>query len=163
MTVKEKLAEFEFFDVAILSHGFAPFMRDYDLVVQSDGPARGTYRCRFTHCPEAHIITTLRDGIWRRSWNDVNIDYQQWLVTEEADGFVWGVCWSMAYPRLTYYEGSALAAQWSERFGQPMHEVTIETQVFRLQLIFHDVLIQKLSDDVGVIDQVIIPLDNQWC
>lgn len=40
MTMKEKLSEYGgFLDVGILSHGFAPHMRDYDIVFEASRPA----------------------------------------------------------------------------------------------------------------------------
>src|SRR5437016_608247 len=124
MTVKEKLAEYPMFDVAILYHGFTPFMRDYDVIVEAGGIRAGRYR--FTHCSEAHLTTRVADKWWLVSWDDRFTDHQRWLAAGEPDGFVWGACWSMAYPGLSYLEDATLAKEWSERFQQPMHEVEIE-------------------------------------
>jgi hypothetical protein len=160
VTVKDKLNEYELLDVAILQHGFAPFMRDYDVLVEGSWQnAHGRYLYRFTHCPEAHVTTRLKDENWRGSWSDLYTDYEQWMETGGPPGFVWGVCWSSAYPGLTYVDDSSLAAEWSKRFQKPMHEVTIETQVFHLQIVFQDVVISKLSDEVKLIDKVNIPLE----
>jgi hypothetical protein len=54
-------------------------------------------------------------------------------------------------------EGSALAASWSARLGHEMHEATIDTDAFSLQLGFHDLTVRKISDDVAVYDKVTIP------
>ena len=160
MLVKEKLNAFEMFDVAILWHGFTAYMRDYDVIVEVGGTGQGRYRYRFTHCPEANVSTQVSDEVWQESWDDLYTDYQKWLDSGEPEGFVWGASWSMAYPGLSYLDDSPLAAEWAGRFGKPMHEVVIETEVFRLKLIFHDVIIQKLSDEVNVIDKAIIPLSG---
>lgn len=65
-----------FFDSAIISHGFAPFLRDYDVII--DVPAakpdrtgsyiQGRYRYRFTHCTEATARTDVTPEAWHTSW-----------------------------------------------------------------------------------------------
>src|SRR5690348_8315383 len=79
-TMRERITDDQLlFDNAIVSHGFAPYMRDYFVVfdVVSTRPTRlggswiaGRYVYRFTHCPEAHVVTTVRDDTWQQSWND---------------------------------------------------------------------------------------------
>lgn len=167
MTVKERLAEYgDFIDVGILSHGFAPHLRDYDVMFEALwgekkwGDAKGTYRLRFSHCPEATILTRVPDAGWKRAREDVFIDYGQWVAAGEPDGFVWGVCWSMAYPGLNYIDDSLRARQWSERLERPMHEVTIETEAFQLRLVFHEFTVTKLSDEVCVIDKIMFPINT---
>src|SRR5438045_16455 len=109
MDIKEKLEKDPLFDVAILQHGFAAFMRDYDVIVEASGEVMpGRYRYRFTHCPVANVTTTVKDEVWRESWDDSFVDYNNWLAADEPPGFVWGVCWSMAYPGLTYQDQSVL-------------------------------------------------------
>lgn len=54
-------------DSVIIEHGFARYLRDYDVVVdvpaaKPDGTASyisGRYRYRFTHCVEAHVETQV--------------------------------------------------------------------------------------------------------
>ena len=159
MSVKEKLAALEMFDVGILRHGFAPHMRDYDVIVEAGGTAQGRYRYRFTHCVEANVHSTVRDEIWQKSWDDLYTVYETSLADGAPEGFVWGVCWSLAYPGLTYVDDSLRASARTKRLGKPMHEVIIETEAFELQLVFHDVIVEKLSEDVSVIDKAIVPLD----
>ena len=164
MNVKERVDENPLLDVAILSHGFASYMRDYDVLIEAMwgekewGDKRGRYLCRFTHCPEAHVVTSVSDGAWCQSWDDTFIDYVEWQKNGEPEGYVWGVCWSMAYPGLRYIENSQLAARWSERHGKEMHEAELETNAFILRLIFHDFSITKIRDEVDVIDKALIPL-----
>jgi hypothetical protein len=164
MNVKERVKENYLLDVAILSHGFAPHMRDYDVLIEAMwgekewGDARGRYLCRFSHCPEAHCVTVLNGAAWRQSWADTFIDYAEWEKNGTPEGFVWGVCWSMAYPGMRYVDNSELAAKWSKEFEMEMHEAEIETNAFTLRLIFHDFTITKISDEVGIIDKALIPL-----
>ena len=164
MKVKERIEENPLLDVAILSHGFAPHMRDYDVLIEAMwgekewGDARGRYLCRFLHCPEAHIITRLSSATWRQSWDDTFADYEEWQKVGEPEGFVWGVCWSDAYPGLKYVENSPLALKWTKEFQTEMHEAIIETNAFSIQLVFHDFTITKLSDQVEIIDKLLFPL-----
>src|SRR5215813_9134675 len=87
------------FDSAIVRHGFAAHMRDYDVIVEvaaakPDGGGsyiEGRYRYRFTHCVEAHVETTVRPDVWRRSWGDEFTDMTAWEQAGEPDGYVWGV------------------------------------------------------------------------
>ncbi len=166
MTVKERLAQYGgFVDVAICRHGFAPCMRDYEVVFEAMwgrdrwGDAKGTYRLRLSHCPEVACTTAVPDTGWRQAWSDVFADYAQWLAAGEPDGFVWGVCWATAYPGLSYVDPSAAAERWSQRLGRPMHEVLLETEAYRLRVVFHDFTVTKLSDEVHVIDKVMFPLE----
>jgi hypothetical protein len=156
--IKQQLAQHPMFDVAILGHGFTPYMRDYDVLVEAGGIGAGRYLYRFSHCPEVKVVTKVRYDAWQESWDDLYTEYQRWIEAGEPEGFVWGTCWSMAYPGLTLHKDSEVARRWSEPLQKPMHEVTIETEAFLLQLVFHDLTIQKLSDHVSVIDRVIFPL-----
>lgn len=165
MSIKDRLAEYGgFLDVGILSHGFAPHMRDYDVVFEALwgrkqwADAKGTYRLRFTHCPEARTTSALSDAGWKESWSDVFIDHAQWVGAGEPQGFVWGVCWSTAYPGLSYVDESPRAREWSVRLGKPMHEVNIETEAFKVQIVFNDFAVTKLNENVDVLDKVMFPL-----
>jgi hypothetical protein len=165
VTVKDRLDQHgSFLDVGILQHGFAPHMRDYDIVFEALwgreewGDAKGTYRLRFTHCPEASTTTAVPDACWRQAWSDVYIDHAQWVAADEPEGFLWGACWSTAYPGLAYIDESPRARAWSERLGEPMHEVTIATEAFQIRLVFHDFTVAKLNDQVEVLDKVMFPL-----
>lgn len=165
MTVKERLAAYaDFLDVGILRHGFAPHMRDYDVVFEALwgrkewADEKGTYLLRFTHCPHALTVTTVADPAWREAWSDVFIDHAQWEAAGQPEGFVWGACWSTAYPGLTYVDDSARADEWSRRLAAPMHEIRMETDTFGLHVVFHDFTVTKLSTEVGVLDKVVFPL-----
>ena len=157
-TVRERLEQL--FDLPILSHGFAPHQRDYVLEAEigGDSPSRGRWRFTFTHCPVANLSSTVKDAVWRLSWGDEFTEYSRWEAAGEPEGFVWGVNWSMAYPGPTYIERSDLAEEWATRFGHPMHEAVVETNAFRLQLVFHDLRIERAGDEVSVYDQVTFPL-----
>jgi hypothetical protein len=168
MDVREKLDAFSFFDGAILGHGFTDYMRDYDIVAEVDGSGNregpGRYRYRFTHCVQASYATNLRDDTWRKSWSDAYTGATYWDQNGEPEGydsfvFLWGVRWAGAYPGLIYLEDSTAASDWSQRLGRLMHEITIETNVYSLRLVFHDVVITKLGNEAPILDKVNIPVE----
>jgi hypothetical protein len=141
------------FDSAIVRHGFAPYMRDYDLIVEvpaakPDGIGsyiEGQYRYRFTHCVEAHVETTVTPDSWRRSWTDEFTNYAAWEQAGAPDGFVWGVEFANAYPGAALVVDSPRASAWSARLGRTMYEVQIETNAFVIQLVCHGLRIDQLA------------------
>ena len=148
-----------FFDSVIVSQGFAEYLRDYDFVI--DVPAalppgvpigdtvgsyfEGSYRYRFTHCVEAHVTTSIEETIWRFSWDDILIDYEEWEAAGNPEGRVWGVNQDDAYPGWSYVADSPAAASWTQKLGRQMHEVLIETNTFKIRLICHDLRIDQLA------------------
>jgi hypothetical protein len=174
-TFRQRIDGDELFgDSGIVSHGYAPHLRDYDVVIDvfaalppevtigdtAGSYTMGRYRYRFTHCPEAYVTSRVGDDTWRLSWDDVFIDYDTWDAAGNPEGFVWGVNAADAYPGLTYVMDSPLAASWTERLGYEMHEVTVETNVFILQLVCHDLRVRQLA--VGdPLTQTLKPLDSE--
>jgi hypothetical protein len=143
MTVEEmrkKLSD-PLFDSNIVRHGFAPFLRDYDVVAEIN---ESQFLYRFSHCTTATVTTAVKDELWRQSWTNVYTDYSVWERAGHPEGYVWGVCYSLAYPGATYIEDSDLAREWTDRLGRPMHEVTIQTNGHNIGLIFHDLSVQEL-------------------
>lgn len=148
--VKEQVEQDELlFDNAIVSHGYALHLRDYHVVVEASAASGSStrYLFRFTHCTEAHVTTAVTDEAWRDSWDEHFTDYAAWERAGEPDGFVWGVCWADAYPGMSYVEDSDRARRWSERLAREMHEVAIETNTFRLELVFHDLVVEEARPD----------------
>jgi hypothetical protein len=168
MTLRERFDHYAgFLDVGILRHGFAAHMRDYDVLFEALwgrekwADQKGTYLLRFTHCPEVVLTTAVSPATWKQSWSDDFIEYDRWLAAGEPKGFVWGVNWSTAYPGLSYVDASARAQEWADRLGQSMHEVRIETEAFRLGIVFHDFTVTKINDKVSVLDKVMFPMGKQ--
>lgn len=156
----QTLDEFPIFDVAILAHGFAPHGRDYLLLTEAnwaDGRA-GQYEYRFSHVVAQSLETRVRDDVWRDSWDDVFTDYAEWERAGNPNGYVWGTCWSLAYPGQKVTTSSPRAEEWSGRVGREMVELSVETDRFLLTLVFHQVHVRKLNDDRGLIDRATIPL-----
>lgn len=156
----QTLEQFPIFDVAILGHGFAPHGRDYLLVTETNwaGGRAGQYEYRFSHVVAQHLETRVQDDVWRTSWDDVFTDYAEWERAGHPDGYVWGTCWSLAYPGQTVTATSARAEEWSRRVGHAMVELNVETDRFSLMLVFHQVYVKKLKDETELIDRTTRPL-----
>jgi hypothetical protein len=131
------------YDSAIVRHGFAPFLRDYDVVAQIN---QYQFLYRFSHCTSAWVTTAMADPFWKESWDDLYTDRAAWESAGAPSGHVWGACYSLAYPGATYVENSELAREWTLRLGKPMHEVRIETNVHNLGLVFHDLIVRELHE-----------------
>jgi hypothetical protein len=150
---RELLEGWPLFDGAIVRHGFAPFMRDYDVLVESsvaapDGSGsymEGRYRLRFTHCVRAVVWSALDATAWRTSWDDSFIDYAAWERAGAPEGYVWGVEYMEAYPGGKLLDDSIDAAEWTNQIGAPMHEVVIETNGHRINLIFHALKVHRVG------------------
>ena len=148
-----------FFDSRIVAHGYAPDLRGYDVVIDVSAAlphevtigdttgsyTKGRYRYRFAHCPEARVTSRIRNDTWRLSWDEVFVDHEEWEAAGNPEGFVWGVKEADAYPGLWYVTDSTLAASWTERLGHEMHEAVVDTNVFMLQLVCHDLRVQQLA------------------
>lgn len=144
-------------DFGVMSHGFAPHGRDYVLIVEVG--RSGTHELVLTHVVETRYETRVRDDVWPRSWDDALTDYSAWEAAGAPDGYVWGSNWSLANPGLFVAEDDPAAARWSERIGRPMFAMSVETDRFKLSLIFHGVRHRKLSDEAPVVGEVLFPLD----
>ena len=137
----ERVLERPLFDSAIVRHAFAPYMRDYDLIIVI-GEHHFLYR--FTHCTSATYETRVVDEAWRASWDDVFTDPDGYERAGNPPGFFWGTGWALAYPGATLLKDSIQAAQWTGRLGRTMYHVRIETNAFNLELIFHDLVFREL-------------------
>jgi hypothetical protein len=142
-----------FFDSAIVSHGFAAFLRDYDVIIEvsatkPDGTGNyveGRYRYRFTHCVEAIARTTVTPESWQTSWDELFTDRRAWEHAGSPDGYVWAVEWAEAGPGMSYVENSQRVQHWTELLAHEMHEVRIESNALDLTLVFHDLRIDQLA------------------
>jgi len=153
--MREWLPELDF---GVMHHGFAPHGRDYVLILQ----AAGTYELTLSHVVELHYETRVNDDVWPASWDDRFTDYATWEALGNPEGYLWGTNWSLADPGLDAPDDDPTAARWSERLGKPMYAMAIETDRFRLAIIFHSATTRKLSDDDSTVRQVLIPLPANW-
>ena len=149
--MREWLPELDF---GVMHHGFAPHGRDYVLILQ----AAGTYELTLTHVVELHYETRVQDDVWPASWDDRLTDYATWEASGKPEGYLWGTNWSLAYPGLETRDDDRLAARWSERLGKAMYTAAIETDRFKLSIVFHSATARKLSDDDSTIRKVLVPL-----
>jgi hypothetical protein len=148
-----KLEGWPLYDNAVVGHGFTPYLRDYDVLVETSAAAPGSkrsyiegrYRLRFTHCVIARIETAVPDEMWHVSWEDHFTNYEAWEAAGQPEGYVWGVNYSSAYPGASYSDDSPQAREWTERMGKPMHDISIETNGHNLRLIFHELHITKIA------------------
>ena len=142
-----------------MDHGFIPHGRDYSFLVETSmGKDPGRHQIQFTHIAELSYCTAVSDEVWARSWGEEFVDYQSWLDAGEPDGYVWGTCWSLAWPGIRAIEESPKASSWASRLEKPMYEAEIETDRFRINIIFHSLRSAKVSGETSVISSVVIPL-----
>ena len=101
----------------------------------------------------------MRDDVWPESWDDVFVDYGRWQEAGEPEGYVWGTNWSLAYPGIRAVEPSHAAETWSQRLRKPFFEVELETDRFKLSLIFHSIRHAKSGAGTETVSQAVTPLD----
>ncbi|WP_199554294.1 hypothetical protein [Sandaracinobacteroides hominis] len=57
-------------------------------------------------------------------------------------------------------EDDPAAAAWSDRLQRLMFSATVETDRFKVKLVFHDVSYERLNDCASTVSQVLIPLPS---
>jgi len=147
------------YDFGVLEHGFAPHGRDYRFVIQDslcNDP--GTFELTFTHVVNLKYETRVAEAVWPISWADEFTDYAKWKASGEPEGYVFGTDWSLAYPGISILLASPEAQDWSKRLQRPMYSASVETDRFCISLVFSGVHHRKLSDEIGVVRKVLIPL-----
>ncbi len=154
ITVKELLQREDFFDAAIMRHGFTDYMRDYEIIVggRNGPPNTDVHKYQFIGCVEAEYRTSLDPQTFAQSLPDKFVysgpDYPYEQVPK---GFIWGVRYSNAYPGLRYLDNRERARHWSHLMGRKMHEVTLETEAFHLRLVFADVRYTFLGNEPEIV------------
>ena len=135
------------FDQAIVFHGFADYMRDYEVFIYATADPRMGIRpehllYRFRHCVRATVTSALSPEVWKRSLDGRLIDYDQ---GRDLDGYVWGVKWQVLYPGMKLVPDSADARRWSRELELPFYEAAIETNGHNLSLVFSDLSVQTVQ------------------
>ena len=135
------------FDQSLLFHGFADYMRDYEVFIYAAADPRTGIRpehlrYRFTHCVRVSITSAVAPETWERSLDERLVDYEQ---GRDLDGYVWGVKWQVLYPGMKLVPDSAEAQRWSRELGLPFHEAVIETNGHNVSLIFSDLTSQTVQ------------------
>lgn len=151
-------------DTAILAHGFTPYKRDYyfhiETMWQQENYA-GQYIVFFRHCYDLTYQSLGGAETLLKSWDDCFINYQDWENAGEPEGYVWGTNWANAYPGFSNLDNSAKAKEWTNKLGKEMKELLVESEIFKLNLIYSDWTIKKLNNDTGLISQVLFPLQDK--
>jgi hypothetical protein len=140
--IERQLREYDLYDAEILAHGFLPYLRDYRLLVRRYDPPVGLYAYLFQGCVEVRYAVTLPPDA-------VSMD-EHLLKAESAD---------MAPPAFQWWVGSACSSEegvvlshtsaralyWSDRLARQMVEIEIGTNVYRLALVFHDLVVHPAA------------------
>jgi hypothetical protein len=143
--VLEQLLD-ETFDHALVHHGFTPYLRDYEMIVYataapSTGVAPAYRRYLFRHCVRARCETTVAGPTWRTSLDDRLTDAG---TADGLDGYVWGVGWHCLYPGATLLPPSRATRRWAKAVGTDFHEVRVETNAHRIELLFSDLRVDRV-------------------
>ena len=148
-------------DFGVMEHGFLSHGRDYYFIIETSiGKDPGRHQLQFTHVTDLIYNTAVADEFWGKSWADEFVNYQAWLDAGEPEGYVWGNCWSLAWPGMSAVEPSSKAEEWSSRLGRAMYEATIQTDRFRITLVFHSIRTKKISEDRSIVSKCVIPLSG---
>jgi hypothetical protein len=138
-------------DQAIVFHGFADYMRDYDIYIHtravlSTGIQLQLHlRYRFKHCVRAEVTTAVPPDVWKRSLDERLTDSAQ---GRDLDGYVWGVAWQEIYPGFTLKGDSPAAQFWFKELGFPFYEATVGANGHNLTLVFADLVVETLKSGV---------------
>lgn len=151
----------EVFDHSIVFHGFAEYMRDYDVFIHvTADPRTGIkpeyLRYRFTHCVRATVKTAISPEVWARSLDERLLDYDA-AIESGVDGYVWGVNYHDLYPGISLVEESTEAVEWADRLGIPFHEALLETNGHHIELVFSDLVVTKIGAGFA---PFVIPLEG---
>lgn len=135
------------FDQAIVFHGYATYLRDYDVYIHASadprtGIAPEHLRYRFVHAVEVTAMSAVPPEVWRRSLDDRLIDY---ATGADLDGYVWGVEWQALYPGMRLVESSTAADRWSRAVGVPFFEARIETNGHNLAIVFARLIVEPVE------------------
>jgi hypothetical protein len=120
----------------------------------------GTFRITFTHCFDLSYQTVFDEQLLQSSWEDRLLDYEQCKDDKALQGYLWGVNWALSYPGFELIKDSLKAKDWSQRLKKEMYEMEVETNVFKLNFIFHDFKYKKIGEGTPVTNAVAIPVEN---
>ncbi len=104
ITIKEQLTQEDFFNSAIIRHGFTDYMRDDEIIVggRNGPPNTDFHKYQFVGCVEAQYTTELSGKNFSQSLSDEFVyagpDYPE---KDDPEGFIWGVRFSNAHQGLT--------------------------------------------------------------
>ncbi|WP_343518377.1 hypothetical protein [Sphingomonas sp.] len=85
----------------------------------------------------------MSDDTWQHSWRDELTDYERWEAAGEPGGYPFGTNWSLADPGFVFLNDDKEAAVWSARLRRDMFATMIETDRFKMKLIYHDARLER--------------------
>ena len=150
LTVQEALKQYDITDAGILSHGFTEYNRDYRMKIvyigftgeHNEGRLVYPATLLFRGCVEARYESVIGPRSYPGFMDDCFLDARLWEEAGRPEGIHWCGQYADAYPGWEEIVASAPAAAWTERMRMPFHEVVIETNLFRLALVFHDLTVE---------------------
>lgn len=147
--VGDVLDKHNFSGAAIVRHGYTDYMRDYDVLVAGiEGPPfSDAHRYQFVMCVYAVVNTNVDEKILFGSFEDelVLSDINQSGDTDK-ECVHWGVRESTAQFGLELVQNSEIASEWTRKLRRPMSEIRIETEIFRLDLVFAELRYEKIQN-----------------
>lgn len=135
------------FDQAVLFHSFTDYMRDYEIITHSVAAPSTVipptyHKYLFRYAVEVTTSTTVTERAWAHSLDDRLIDYEQGRT---LDGYVWGIKWHLLYPGGKVVENSNRARFWTESLGIEFHEIDVETNAHRINIVFSELEVTKVD------------------
>jgi hypothetical protein len=135
------------FDQALIFHAFTDYMRDYEMVFfcvadPRTGIPPSYLRYLFRHCVVARTETTVTSETWQVSLDDALLEHDPDV---DAGGYVWGVKWQVMYPGGRLVHRSVPARRWERALGIPFHEVVIEANAHKVELVFSDLEVTPVA------------------
>src|SRR5690242_19608119 len=105
-TVKKLLEQNDFYDQAIVRHGFTDYMRDYEIIIYFAYPGgNSVYKYQFVGCVEASYSSAIQGRYLAQSLSDKNVLVgPETPADEEPDGYIWGVRYAAVDPGWLYVE-----------------------------------------------------------
>ena len=152
----------DIYDVALLSHGFMPYGRDYYFNLETNwtAPNGGRYQLVFHHCYQMSYLLDHDPDLLKNSWDDLFIDYDKWQQAGKPEGFLWSTNWMLLYPGFTVVKDSERAAHWTNLLGRTMQEILLDMEIVKMNFVIHSWSLTKTSDETELISQVQIPLQR---
>jgi hypothetical protein len=85
------------------------------------------------------------DEAWQASWDEALVDHEAYREAGEGRGLPLAVAYADAYPGLKYVANSDRARMWSERLGHDARGWSLETNVYSLDVLFHDLVVTQVA------------------
>lgn len=146
-------------DSNIISHGFVYYKRDYyfhiDTILQGD--FAGEFLLLFNHCYELTYSTNLDANILKQSWHEIYTNLKKLRDNGEPDGYPWAAGLS-AFPGFSIIQNSEKAQAWTDKLGQTMNELLVETD-FTLNLIFYSWTLKRIDNSADLLNYLTYPTE----